>query len=153
MNGAARPSPGEQPRHDRCRQEEALQAARDGSDESAWSWVGEADDERARAHGDKLDRLAADVDLHTRLALIGFTGPDYEEFQTELTRYGLDVMTGWLRTGKVFTKMREANYGLPPPADGGAGPRYPGRTGWGDRSQSAAPLPPRHPAPRPVGSA
>lgn len=73
---------------------------------------------RARAHGAKLDRLAADVDLHTRLALVGFTGPDYREFQTELTRYGLDVMTGWLRTGKIFSKMQEAGYGLPRPPEG-----------------------------------
>lgn len=115
---AARPSPGAEPSRDQRRcPEQALQAARDGRDESAWSWVGE-DDDRARAHGDKLDRLAADVDLHTRLALVGFTGPEYAEFQTELTRYGLDVMTGWLRTGKIFAKMQQAGYGLPRPPEG-----------------------------------
>jgi hypothetical protein len=97
---------------------QALQAVREGTDESAWSWVGEDDDERARTHGEKVDRLAADVELHTRLALTGFTGPDYYEFQTELTRYGVDVMTGWLRTGKIFAKMREDGYGLPLPPDG-----------------------------------
>ncbi|MHA6631829.1 hypothetical protein ACU61A_40905 [Pseudonocardia sichuanensis] len=116
---AARPSPGAEPSRDQRRcPEQALQAARDGRDESAWSWVGEDDDDRGRAHGDKLDRLAADVDLHTRLALVGFTGPEYAEFQTELTRYGLDVMTGWLRTGKIFAKMQQAGYGLPRPPEG-----------------------------------
>lgn len=115
---AARPSPGGWARRERPDHDEELQAARDGTDSSAWCWVGEDDDERARRHAEKLDRLAADVDLHTRLALIGFTGPDYHEFQTELTRYGLDVMTGWLRTGKIFPKMREAGYGLPHPPDG-----------------------------------
>jgi len=115
---AARPSPGERPRRDLRRHDEALQAARDGTDESAWSWVGDDDDERGRAHGEKLDRLAADVDLHTRLALIRFTGPEYHEFQTELTRYGLDVMTGWLRTGKIFLRMQEAGYGLCRPPNG-----------------------------------
>lgn len=115
---AARRSPSDQPRYGLRRNKEALQAARDGTDESAWTWVGEDDDERARAHGEKVDRLAADVDLHTRLALAGFSGPEYYEFQTELTRYGLDVMTGWLRTGKIFAKMREDGYGLPLPPDG-----------------------------------
>jgi hypothetical protein len=110
---AARPLPGERPCRDQRRFDEALQAARDGTDETAWAWVGEDDDERARAHAEKVDLLAADVDLHTRLALIGFTGPEYHEFQTELTRYGLDVLTGWLRTGKIFAKMRKAGYGLP----------------------------------------
>lgn len=64
----------------RSERDRALQAARAGSDESAWSWVGEDDDDRARAHGARVDRLAADVELHTRLALIGFTEPEYEEF-------------------------------------------------------------------------
>lgn len=115
---------------------DALQAARHGRDESAYSWVGEDDDQRAQEHAaqldqfaarvdvraqeqaDRLARLAADVDIHTRLALIGFTGSEYEEFKNELARYGVDVMTGWLRTGKIFPKMREAGYGLPAPPEG-----------------------------------
>jgi hypothetical protein len=116
---AARALPGAASRRDQERRHDAaLQAAREGRDDSAWSWVGEDDDERARAHGEKVDRLAADVDLHTRLALVGFSGPEYRQFQTELTRYGLDVMTGWLRTGKIFAKMQEAGYGLPHPPEG-----------------------------------
>jgi hypothetical protein len=71
-------------------------------------WVEEYDDERAQ----RLDRLAADVDLHTRLALQGFQGKEYEEFRLELTKYGLDVMTGWMRSGKIFARMREKGYGL-----------------------------------------
>jgi DNA-binding phage protein len=127
---------GESPRRGPAGVAEALQAARRGRDESAWTWVGEDDDQRALAHAERLDcsweqvdahaeenaeriaRLAADVDIHLRLALIGFTGREYEEFKNELTRYGLDVMTGWLRTGKIFTKMREAGFGLPLPPDG-----------------------------------
>ena len=116
---ATRPPLGAVPSLDQQRcPEQALQAARAGRDESAWSWVGEDDDDRARVHGEKLDRLAADVELHTHLALVGFTGPEYIEFQTELTRYGLDVMTGWLRTGKIFPKMQQAGYGLPRPPEG-----------------------------------
>lgn len=116
----ARRTPGRLPRRDLSRSsvDDALQAAYDQRDESAWTWVGEEEDLRAREHAERIERLAADVILHTRLALLEFTGPEYQQFQQELTRYGLDVMTGWLRTGKIFAKMREAGYGLPgPPGD------------------------------------
>lgn len=73
-------------------------------------WVAEYDDERAQ----QIDRLAADVDLHMRLALQEFKGKEYEEFRRELARYGLDVMTGWLRSGKIFARMKDRGYGLTP---------------------------------------
>lgn len=76
-------------------------------------WVEEYDDERAQ----RIDRLAADVDLHMRLALQGFTGPEYERFREELTRYGFDVMIGWLRRGKIFARMKEKGYGIPAAPD------------------------------------
>jgi RNA polymerase sigma factor (sigma-70 family) len=92
--------------------ERALQLPGTGStlDQSVPAqWVADFDDERAR----RIDRLAADVDLHTRLALQGFTGREYEKFRLELARYGLAVMTGWLRNGKIFARMKEKGYGLP----------------------------------------
>lgn len=72
-------------------------------------WLTEYDGDQAR----NIDRLAADVDLHLRLALSGFTGSEYEEFRMELARYGLDVMTGWLRNRKIFARMKEKGWGLP----------------------------------------
>jgi RNA polymerase sigma factor (sigma-70 family) len=92
--------------------ERALQLPGTGSalDQSVPArWVADFDDERAR----RVDRLAADVDLHLRLALQGFTGKEYEEFRLELARYGLAVMTGWLRNGKIFARMKDKGYGLP----------------------------------------
>ena len=109
---AAQPWLGEQSRRDPWRTDEPLQPAQNDVTDN------EREDEVTRARREKIDRLAADVDLHMRLALIGFTGPEYREFQTELTRYGLDVMTGWLRTGKIFAKMREARLGIAHPPDG-----------------------------------
>lgn len=111
---AARPWLGEQSR-DPWRTDEPLQPAQgDVTDDER----GENEDEATRARREKIERMAADVDLHMRLALIGFTGPEYHEFQTELTRYGLDVMTGWLRTGKIFAKMRDARLGIAHPPEG-----------------------------------
>ena len=71
-------------------------------------WLAEYDNECAQ----NVDRLAADVDLHLRLALLGFTGREYDKFRLELTRYGLDVMTGWLRNRKIFARMKEKGWGL-----------------------------------------
>lgn len=113
---ASGPRWGGETRRDPVTLEQALQAARVGENESAWSWVGDdgsEGDDRARVHTERVERRVADYELHTRLALAGFAGAEYEEFRTELTRYGLDVMIGWLRTGKIFPKMREAGYGLP----------------------------------------
>lgn len=68
----------------------------------------------------RLDRrLEADQDLITTLALQGFEGPDYAVFETELAKYGIDVIIGWLRRGVIFAKCRERGYGgLPPPPTG-----------------------------------
>lgn len=106
---AARRSPGERSHRDPWRSDEAVQPAQD---DVVDEHERDDEDEATRARREKIERLAADVDLHMRLALIGFTGPEYHEFQTELTRYGLDVMTGWLRTGKIFAKMRDARLGI-----------------------------------------
>lgn len=66
----------------------------------------------------RLDRLAADQDLITTLALQGYEGPDYAVFQTELAKYGIDVMVGWIVRGVVFAKCRErGSGGLPAPPE------------------------------------
>lgn len=37
----------------------------------------------------------------------------------ELARYGIDVLSGWMRRGVIFARMTEKNLGgLPPPPDG-----------------------------------
>jgi hypothetical protein len=79
-------------------------------------WLQEYDrTEEAR----QLDRLVADQDLVTRLGLQGFQGPEYDVFATELAKYGLAVIRGWLFRRVIFAKCRERGFGgLPePPAD------------------------------------
>lgn len=69
--------------------------------------------------GQRVDRLVADQDLITTLALQRYEGPDYDVFQTELAKYGIDVMVGWIVRGVIFARCRErGSGGLPPPPDG-----------------------------------
>lgn len=77
------------------------------------SWLHEREHlERA----ERLDRLAADYDLVTSLAWTRFQGPDYDRFATELARYGLAVIGGWIRRGLILARCRERGYGgLPEP--------------------------------------
>lgn len=79
---AARPWPGEQSRHDPWRTDDALQPRHDDDvDHVVDGHAGDqCEDPVTRARREKIERLAADVDLHMRLALIGFTGPEYHEF-------------------------------------------------------------------------
>jgi DNA-directed RNA polymerase specialized sigma24 family protein len=77
-------------------------------------------DEPANAEAaDRIDRLAADNDLVTGLAWRQFSGRDYEIFQTELARYGIAVLSGWMRRRLIFQRVRERGYGgLPDPPEG-----------------------------------
>ena len=60
---------------------------------------------------DTVDRLAGDVDLITSLALGGYTGRDWSVFSTELARYGMAVVGGWMRHGLILERCRERGYG------------------------------------------
>lgn len=51
---------------------------------------------------ESLLRRAGDHALIKQLARAGFTGPNYGIFEDEITRYGLSVMGGWLRSGHIF---------------------------------------------------
>lgn len=65
---------------------------------------------------EKIDRLAEDYNLVQMLALEGFTGPKYDYFATELAKYGIAVIEGWMRRRMIFAKCRERGYGgLPEP--------------------------------------
>jgi len=67
------------------------------SDETAF-------DERSRRAAERLDRLAVDRDLHDRLALDEFRGPEYRQFANELAAYGLAVVRAWLLSGEMFQR-------------------------------------------------
>lgn len=56
---------------------------------------------------EQLDRLAADIDLYRDLQSQGFSGRDYEYFETVLACYGQAVIAGWLCRRTIEAKCRE----------------------------------------------
>lgn len=60
---------------------------------------------------ENVDRLAADNELINTLAFGSFTGPDWEFFSTELARYGIAVIAGWMRRGMIFQRCKSRGYG------------------------------------------
>jgi len=54
---------------------------------------------------EQVDRLAGDVELVTLLALGGYEGRDWDYFATELAKYGLAVLGGWMRRGLIFQSL------------------------------------------------
>lgn len=63
------------------------------------------------SEGERVDRLAADVDLVTGLALGGYAGRDWEYFSTELAKYGIAVLGAWMRKGLILEKCRSRGFG------------------------------------------
>lgn len=58
-------------------------------------------------HDERLDRMLGDRDLLLRLQLSGYAPRYWEPAAAEFARYGHDVVVGWLRTGKMMTKVYE----------------------------------------------
>lgn len=56
---------------------------------------------------ERLERLANDADLVADLRADGFTGQDWEFFANELARYGVAVISGWMRRGIITSKCAE----------------------------------------------
>jgi DNA-directed RNA polymerase specialized sigma24 family protein len=56
--------------------------------------------------GPNLKRLATDRQLVQVLAKDGFQGPLWDEFADQLARYGMAVITSWIRTGTIFVRLR-----------------------------------------------
>jgi hypothetical protein len=84
-------------------------------DELSVEWLDEAE---LQEQADRLDRLAADNEMVQSLAFAGFEGRDYDYFATELAKYGLAVMSGWMRRGLIWARCRERRVkGIPAPLD------------------------------------
>ena len=66
---------------------------------------------------EKIDRLSADADLILTLSLNGYSGPAWEYVATELARYGLAVIGGWMRRGMILDRCRERGSGGLPNLD------------------------------------
>lgn len=55
---------------------------------------------------ERLRRLQADEELLLVLQFEQFTGPLWERFSRELSRYGLGVMRAWIRHGTIYGKAK-----------------------------------------------
>lgn len=64
-----------------------------------------------------VDRLAGDVELITLLGLNGFIGRDWDYFATELAKYGMAVIGGWLHSGTIFQRVKSRGLGGLPRLD------------------------------------
>lgn len=70
------------------------------------------------ADHDSPVRLQRDARLVEHLRALGFAGPLYEQFETELMNYAIDVLSGWMCTGKIFAVLVEKHgFGLSPTED------------------------------------
>jgi len=64
-------------------------------------------DESEQAPRDESERVRADNALLQRLMWAGYAGPDWERLERNLAVYGLHVVTGWIRSGRMARKCRE----------------------------------------------
>lgn len=112
---------------DGARGESALSRARDlqPSDEALRLGLGAPVDEsldgldaqqarQARRLRESIDRRMADQALLQILASGGFEGRRYDEFVTELVRYAVSVLRGWMYSGSIFKLLAKRGFGLHP---------------------------------------
>jgi len=74
------------------------------------SWLNEPAYQRLSQDFDE-NRLAADNELVQTLAFGKFDGREWEYFSTELAKYGLAVIGGWMRRGMIFQRCKERGFG------------------------------------------
>lgn len=74
------------------------------------SWLNEAE---IRALGEEFDndRLAADNELVQILAFGNFEGREWEYFSTELAKYGMAVIGGWMRRRLILSRCKSRGFG------------------------------------------
>lgn len=87
----------------------------DNSDSIDESWLADFDSDRS----EYMQRLETDRTIVDELRASGFAGTHYSYFATEMAKYGIAVMTAWIRTHQIFGKMRERGRGgiAAPPGD------------------------------------
>lgn len=79
-------------------------------DRIPFDWVSEPEHAQLASN---VDRLAGDVEVVTLLALSNYEGERWDFFATELARYGMAVIGGWMFKGVIFEKCRAKGFGLP----------------------------------------
>lgn len=68
--------------------------------------------------GEHLDRLLADAELAERMESARYEGREWDYFATELIKYGLNVLVGWMRTGLIWKRLKSRGFGgLPSPPE------------------------------------
>lgn len=67
-----------------------------------------------RVSGAEADRRSADKQLIEHLATGGFAGPSYDRFASELAKYAVAVLCGWMHSGYVFRLMARRGFPLGP---------------------------------------
>ncbi|GAB3615430.1 sigma-70 RNA polymerase sigma factor region 4 domain-containing protein [Humibacter ginsengisoli] len=79
------------------------------------TWLRDFDKDRS----EYLQRLETDRSIIDELRAAGFAGAHYTYFASELSKYGIAVMTAWIRTQQIFTKMKQRGMGglRRPPTD------------------------------------
>lgn len=70
--------------------------------------------DQTRRMQENLERRAADQELRNELASWDFEGRRYQKFETELARYGMSVLRGWMYTGYVFQLTAGRGFALHP---------------------------------------
>jgi hypothetical protein len=74
------------------------------------AWLLEPDNRRLAEEFDQ-ERLAADNDLVQTLAFGSFGGSEWEYFSTELAKYRMAVIGGWMRRGMIFQRCKSRGFG------------------------------------------
>ena len=70
--------------------------------------------DQTRQMQENLERRAADQQLRDQLASRDFDGSHYQRFETELARYGMSVLRGWMYSGYVFKLAAGRGFALHP---------------------------------------
>lgn len=69
---------------------------------------------------ERLQRLLGDADVLGDIRKDGFAGVRYEEFATELARYGIAVISAWISRGQIFARCAHKGLRLSRPPRGEA---------------------------------
>jgi DNA-directed RNA polymerase specialized sigma24 family protein len=66
-------------------------------------WLG---DRELTAEQENLQRLVGDEELMLELQLHGFAGRPWERFAREMARYGMGVISSWIRRGVIYGRVK-----------------------------------------------
>lgn len=71
------------------------------------------EDKELTAEQENLQRLGGDEELLLELQLHGFAGRAWDRFAREMARYGVGVMSSWIRRGVIYGRVKKlTGFGL-----------------------------------------